>query len=70
MNNIQYYPTNHDANDQELTQRIQQYLNESFTLSKNLNRYTVVTFNNNITLETLKSLDMAFMTLGYIRYNE
>lgn len=70
MNNIQYYPTLHDANDHELTQRIQEYVSESFSLSKNENRYVVVTFNNNISLETLKTLDMAFMTFGYIRYTE
>jgi len=70
MNNIQYSPTFHDANDQELTQRIQEYLSESFTISKNENRYTVVTFQNAITIETLKSLDMALMSLGYIRHNE
>jgi len=70
MNNIQYSPTLHDANDQELTQRIQEYLSESFTISKNANRYTVVTFQNAITIETLKSLDMALMSLGYIRHNE
>lgn len=70
MNNIQYTPTLHDANDQELTQRIQEYVNESFTISKNANRYTVITFTNPIIIETLRSLDMALMSLGYIRHNE
>jgi hypothetical protein len=64
---ITYFPSNHDASEEQLNLRISEYLSKSFLTTKN-EGYAYIEFEENLSNSELKDLDMAMITLGYNRF--
>jgi hypothetical protein len=68
MKNIIYKPSLNDSSTEQITERIEMYLNEPFSLQRKEDGSVEVIFENNLNIEEFKSLDYAFISLGYIRF--
>jgi len=69
MKTIIYYPSNHDATESQISDRITEYLNVSnFIVTRGNSRSVVVDFDSNISIQQLKDLDAAMITFGFQRY--
>lgn len=68
MKNIIYKPSLHDSSTEQITERIDMYLDKDFSLQRQETGSVEVIFENNLSIEDLKSLDSAFISLGYMRF--
>ncbi len=66
---ITYFPSSHDAGEEQLNSRILGYLSKNFLIVKdNIYGYVYIEFEESLTNSELKDLDMAMITLGYNRF--
>lgn len=69
MKKIVYYPSNHDASEAQISERILEYLNAlNFTITRGDSRSIIIDFESDINVQQLKDLDSALTTFGFQRY--
>jgi hypothetical protein len=66
---LNYYPSSHDSNEQEISKRIKEYISFNVNVDKDEYSSVIITTENKLENNDLKNLDMSMMSLGYRRIN-
>lgn len=69
MKTIVYYPSNHDATEEQISQRITEYLGSvDFQVTRGDSRSVTIEFELDLTTPQLKDLDSALISFGFQRF--